>query len=234
MALTACARPESTSGIYDPNERFNRQIHAFNRGLDRALLAPTASAYGTAVPGVVRDKVDNFASNIDLPRTIVNNTLQLKVEDGVHNLFRFLINSTMGIGGIFDPAQSFGLEERRSDFGETLYVWGVAEGPYHELPVVGPATRRDFAGRMVDLFLNPISYVLEGDQRAIPQAASVFSRLGDRYRYSGTIESILYESADSYAQARLLYLENRRFELLGRGEDEEPEYFDPYEDLYGE
>ncbi|MBD3679907.1 MAG: VacJ family lipoprotein [Rhodobacteraceae bacterium] len=234
MALSACARPETSSGIYDPNERFNRKVHAVNKGIDRALLRPTSQVYGFVLPKPVRNGVENFSSNLNMPRIVVNDFLQLNVEDGVHNTFRFLINSTMGIGGLFNPARDFGLDERSSDFGETLYVWGVGEGPYHEMLFLGPGTRRQMVGIYVDIFLNPISYVLPAEYVWVPTGAAVASIIGDRYRYSGTVDAILYESADSYAQARLLYLENRRFELSGRGEDEEPEYYDPYEDLYGE
>ena len=117
---------------------------------------------------------------------------------------------------------------------ETLYVWGAAEGPYVELPVVGPATRRDAVGRVVDMFTNPLTYSLPSPEKYYSTGAKLASRLGDRGRYSETVDSILYESADSYSQARLIYLQNRRFELGSSvgGDAADPYSDDPYSDIY--
>jgi len=112
-----------------------------------------------------------------------------------------------------------------------MHVWGVGEGPYLELPVLGPSTERDAIGRVVDIFSNPLLFLLPAPQRYVTTLAGAASKVGDRYRFGSTIDSILYESADGYAQARLLYLENRRFQL---GEVSDETYLDPYEDPYGE
>lgn len=233
ISLSACGPAEIPTGIDDPYEAQNRGVHDDNRALDRALVRPGANAYGSVVPEPVRNGVGNFASNLSLPSVVVNDILQLKLDDALKNTLRFAVNSTFGLGGVLDPATDMGLYEETTDFGETLHVWGVPEGNYVELPIVGPTTERDMVGKVVDLFTNPLTYNLPSPENTIPTVASIASRFGDRYRFSDTVDSILYESADSYAQARLLYLQNRRFDL-GGGEISESEGEDIFEELYGE
>lgn len=230
VALTACAAPPPSAEINDPNEAQNRKVHAFNRELDRALVRPAAGAYGAILPAPVKQGVANFAANLDLPGDVLNNALQARPENAIHNTFRFVINSTVGIGGLFDPASKLGLYHRKTDFGETLHVWGVPEGQYEELPALGPSTSRDTLGMVVDIVMNPVSKVLPTPESYYATAAKFGSKLGDRSRYSDTIDSVLYESADSYAQTRLLYLQNRRFEL-GQQAGGEDDFIDPYEDF---
>lgn len=232
LVLASCAAP-TASGTDDPDEAKNREIHAFNRAVDRALFRPASGAYGGAVPEPVRQGLSNVAGNLDLPGDVVNNVLQLRLGKALENTLRFAINSTIGVGGLFDPARAMGVEGDTTDFGETLHVWGVPEGAYQELPVLGPSTDRDTVGRIVDYAMNPVRLAFPEDT-ALVTAAGVASTLGDRYRFSQTYDSILYESADSYAQARLLYLQNRRFELgQSAGTDGTDDGFvDPYEDPY--
>ena len=149
--LTGCATPRVTQGTNDPYEAQNRAVHAYNKRSDRTFLRPVSQAYGKSVPEPLRNGISNFAGNIDLPRSVVNDVLQANVDDAAHNAVRFLINSTFGIAGIFDPASAWGLDARTSDFGETLHVWGATEGHYVELPVLGPSTKRDAFGRLLDL-----------------------------------------------------------------------------------
>lgn len=217
----------------DPNEATNRKVHAFNRGVDKALLRPAASAYGSIVPEPVEQGVKNFATNLDVPGDVVNDLLQAKPGEAVHNTLRFVLNTTIGIGGLFDPATPLGLAGKPTDFGETLHVWGSKEGRYVEVPFLGPSTTRDFTGTLVDVAFNPLRLVLETPETYYMTGAKVASTLGDRSRYSETFDSILYDSADSYAQARLLYLQNRRFELGqtgGSGADasDDANFEDPY------
>lgn len=213
LGLSACAREPAPQGINDPNEATNRYVHSFNRGVDKALLRPAASAYGKVLPEPVERGVANFASNLDGPGDVINNLLQANPEDAMHNTVRFVINTTIGIGGLFDPATPMGLAGSPTDFGETLHVWGAKEGRYVEVPFLGPSTTRDFTGTLVDVAMNPLRLVFETPETYWMTGAKFASTLGDRSRYSDTVDSILYESADSYAQARLLYLQNRRFEL---------------------
>lgn len=232
LGLAACAREPAPQGMNDPNERTNRQVHAFNRGVDKALLRPAASAYGTIVPAPVEQGISNFATNLDGPGDVVNNLLQARPADAMHNTVRFVINTTIGIGGLFDPATAMGVAGAPTDFGETLHVWGAKEGRYVEVPFLGPSTTRDFTGTLVDVALNPLRLVLETPETYWMTGAKVASTLGDRSRYSATFDSILYDSADSYAQARLLYLQNRRFELgqtVGSAaESDDANFEDPY------
>ncbi|UOA28563.1 VacJ family lipoprotein [Pseudosulfitobacter sp. DSM 107133] len=236
--VSACAAPDpgavTRDGIYDPNEAKNRKVHAFNLGLDKAILRPAGRGYSNAVPDGIEDSIGNFATNLAQPSVIVNSVLQGDLRGAGLSTVRFLTNTVLGFGGFVDAATEFKVPQHDTDFGETLYVWGAGEGPYVELPVVGPATRRDAVGRVVDLFTNPLSYRLPTPESYYATGAKLASRLGDRGRYSDTVDSILYESADSYAQARLIYLQNRRFELgSSAGADSADPYSDdPYSDIY--
>lgn len=235
VALMGCAAAPGPNGINDPLEQMNRGVHGVNVALDRAIVGPGSDAYGTVIPEPVRRVVGNVAGTLDLPGDIVNNVLQANPEDAGINALRLATNLTMGVLGIFDAATALGLPQRPTDFGETLHVWGAGEGVYLELPVFGPSTTRDALGLAVDTVANPVRVLVDGSEADAITAAGIFARLGDRYRYSDTIESILYESADSYEQARLLYLQNRRFALGqtsdGAGDDD---FVDPYEDPYAE
>lgn len=237
--VAGCAQKPAPASINDPMEANNRQIHDFNRGVDTAILRPISNSFGTpepgAKPGPILQGVTNFAQNLDAPGAVVNNLLQGRPQFAAENTLRFVLNTTVGIGGLFDPASAIGLHGKTTDFGETLHVWGAGEGAYVELPLLGPSTERDMVGRIVDIGLNPMRYVLPKPESNIVPVAKLASSIGDRARYSETVDSVLYDSADSYAQARLLYLQNRRFQLgqtTGPAGDEDFE--DPYEDIYGE
>ncbi|MEM9031100.1 MAG: VacJ family lipoprotein [Pseudomonadota bacterium] len=227
--LAACSVPEEPVEIHDPYEKTNRRIHGFNKGLDSAILRPTSRVYGIVLPQPVRQGVSNFANYIDTPRFILNDIAQGNIDDAGHNFARFVLNTVFGFG-VLDVASSAGVESRRTGFGETLYVWGAREGAYVELPVLGPSNERDAVGQVVDFISNPISGTIDASQEWVPPTANVMDRVGQRYEFGSTIDSLLYESADSYAQTRNLYLQNRRFEL-GQADDFA---FDPYEDPFFE
>lgn len=231
--LAGCGAAPSGDGINDPFEPTNRKIHAFNKGVDSALLGPASKGYGV-VPEPVKRAVGNVADTLDLPGDIANNLLQLRLVKAAENTLRLATNLTFGLGGTIDVASELGLPENPTDFGETLHVWGVGEGPYLEVPLSGPSTVRDTVGSVVDLALNPVRLALPEKEAMAATVLKVFSRLGDRDRFSNTVDSLLYDSADSYAQARLLYLQNRRFELgqaggaaAGTSDDG---FIDPYAD----
>lgn len=227
--LSACSGGAPTAsgddGIFDPYETQNRRVHAFNRGLDRALVRPAAIGYSTVLPDEIEDSIGNFAINLGQPAVFVNSLLQGDLRGAGLSTVRFLTNSTLGLFGLADVAAEFKLPEHDTDFGETLHVWGVGEGAYLELPVLGPSTTRDTTGIVVDLFTNPLSYVLDEPERYYGTAASVSAGLSTRGQFTDTVDSILYESADSYAQARLIYLQNRRFEL---GDEDPGAEIDPF------
>ncbi|GGE49797.1 MlaA family lipoprotein [Actibacterium pelagium] len=232
LFLAACSQTDPTAGYNDPLESANRGVHAFNKGLDTAIVRPASKAYGTVLPKPVRQGVSNIASNLGEPSNVINNVMQGRLANAAHNTVRFVANSTIGLAGTFDVATAIGLEERDTDFGETLHVWGAQEGAYLELPLLGPSTSRDAVGTAVDFVLNPVETMFHDDVRKVQTATNIGSRLGDRNDFSNTVDSILYDSEDSYAQTRLTYLQNRRFKL-GGSEAEVP-YIDPYEDPYGQ
>lgn len=224
-----CTQPGSghvAGETFDPNEAKNREAHEFNRSLDKALLRPVGVSYTKVIPDEFEDSIGNFASNLSLPSTVVNNLLQGNVEGAFRNTMRFVFNSTLGFGGLFDVAGDFEIVEVGGDFGQTLFVWGVPEGAYVELPIVGPSTERAAVGKVVDLFTNPLTYVLPSPDKYIGTGAGVASKIGDRGRYADTIDSVLYNSADSYSQAREIYLQNRRFQL---GDGDAAEDINPFD-----
>lgn len=220
--------------MHDPYEAQNRQVHAFNKALDQQVFGAFSSGEDDGEPFVdpaISEIVVNFADNLAGPGMVVNGLLQGNLEGALTNSVRFLLNSTLGLAGLFDPADDIGLFEDETDFGQTLAVWGAPEGAYVELPVIGPSTQRDTAGRVVDLFIDPLGEFLTPDERLARTAITIAARALKRDQFGDTVDSVLHESADSYAQTRLIYLQNRRFEL---GEDAGVEDVDPYADLYGE
>lgn len=231
--LAACAQAPGADGVNDPLEPMNRGVHAVNKGLDTVILRPASKAYGTVVPGPLRQGVSNVADTLDLPGVVVNQVLQARIGEATTNSLRFAVNATAGIGGLFDVASVLGMPKTDADFGQTLAVWGVGEGAYVELPLQGPSTARDTVGIVVDFAMNPLNNVFDGDDADATRAIQGLSRLNDRYRYSDTIDSILYDSADSYAQLRLLYLQNRRHDVAkakGAAQGDDSDFIDPYED----
>ena len=236
LLLSACGTPPSASGINDPLEPVNRAVHGLNKGLDRVLVGPGAKVYGGLMPDPVEQGINNVADTLDLPGDIANDLLQGNVPDAGSNFARLAVNVVFGLGGLLDVATDAGIPEAKTDFGETLHVWGVGEGPYVELPAFGPSTGRDAIGTVVDFALNPVGQVAKGSDATAVTVLKILSKLGDRSRYSNTVDSILYDSADSYAQARLLYLQNRRFELGQTSGDaaQDDSFIDPYEDPYAE
>lgn len=227
--LAACsAGPADRGEFSDPYEAENRVRHEINRELDRTLVKPLSGAFGGAAPSGLSSAIGNVAATADLPLAVANGLLQGRLGNAVHNTLRFAVNVTVGLGGLVDVASDLGLEPRPTDFGETLYVWGVPEGAYTEVLLLGPSTERDFAGMVVDRALNPLRFVLPARYRPAATALTIAARFGDRQRYGEFIDDVLYRSADSYAQSRLLYLQNRRFRL---GDTTVTEVFDPYEDM---
>jgi len=229
LALAGCTAPEgyvARDGINDPFEERNRKVHAFNKSVDRAVLRPLARGYNATVPDEIQGMVSSFSANLSTPGLVVNNLLQGNFKGALTNTYRFALNSTVGFAGLVDVAEMAGISEVDTDFGETLHVWGVGEGTYVETPFRGPATQRDAVGRLVDFFTNPLSYAASSSTNEVRLGARVVKVIGDRGRFSDTVDSILYDSADSYAQSRLIYLQSRRFAL---GRSEEPNYDDPYD-----
>jgi phospholipid-binding lipoprotein MlaA len=234
MLVSACAAPPpdaASRDVFDPFEAENRRMHEFNRGFDRTLLRPVAKGYSAVVPDDIETVVIRFSENLSLPADVVNNMLQLNMRAAIQDSARFVVNTTVGLGGFFDPASEMGMAApSNTDFGHTLHVWGAREGAFIELPLLGPSTTRDTTGLFVDLFTNPLSYVIESPENLAGTGAGVASGLSRRTKFSDTIDQILYESADSYALSRSIFLQNRRFELGGTSG---ATYTDPYDNVPG-
>lgn len=230
-ATSGCSVAPEGVTVHDPYEERNRAVHAFNKSLADSFGGSDASDHsGPRIPPDIAVHVTNFADNVSLPGKIVNNALQGDVGGASTNTVRFLVNTLFGVVGIWDPADAIGLTEADTDFGQTLAVWGAPEGAYLELPFIGPSTERDVAGDVVDLFIDPLGRVLTDDQALVATVGTIAGRVVKIDQAGDVIGDVLNESADSYAQARLIYLQNRRFEL---GQDD-TDAVDPYDDLYGE
>lgn len=142
--------PENALLIYDPWEPMNRGIYNFNARFDRAIFLPTIKGYRAITPDIVEQGVSNFFSNLGEINNLVNNLLQLRVKSSAITLWRFVVNSTVGVAGLWDPAEKFGMYQQKEDFGQTLGYWGVGSGPYLVMPFLGPSSLRDAAGMGVD------------------------------------------------------------------------------------
>jgi phospholipid-binding lipoprotein MlaA len=213
--LAGCSVPGpngSPDGIHDPYEAQNRKVHAFNRKVNKTLFSGDGAGYAEVVPVFAQERITTFADTVSLPQTVLNQMLQGRLLRATSNTMRFTLNATIGLGGMFDVAKEWGLAPDDTDFGETLAVWGVPEGAYLELPLLGPSSERDTAGVIVDLFTDPVQYVVPKPERYIGTVAKGLDTIGEHSRFDDIIDSV-YDSADSYAQLRLMYLQNRRHEL---------------------
>ena len=203
VALSGCAG----SNPKDPLEGFNRAVFSFNEGLDKVAIKPAAQAYEAAVPLPGRTGIANFFGNIGDLWIGVNNLLQGKPVEAAGDLGRVLINSTVGIAGLFDVATEMGLEKHEEDFGQTLGRWGVGGGPYFVWPIIGPRTARDSLGFGVDAVADPVGYL--GN---VPARNSLYgTRLVDTRASLLPAEKAINEaSLDKYAYIRDAYLQRRR------------------------
>lgn len=209
--LVACVQspsvPLGPDGIYDPNEPRNRKVHAFNQ----KLLGRGNGTYAKVVPEEFQDVVHNVSVNLSMPQVAVNSLLQGDLRGTGLATYRFAVNSVLGVGGMYDAASAFKVDKHDTDFGETLHVWGVSEGKYQELPLLGPSTQRDTVGRVVDMFTDPLGYVVTSSpERYVGSVTSALDSLG-----KGDESAPRSAGGDSYAQSRDFYLRKRRAELSG-------------------
>ena len=217
LLLSACV---STADNQDPLENINRSVYAFNDFLDRNLVRPIAVAYTTVTPEPVQTGVNNFYVNLRYPMVTINQFLQGKMKLGFQGSGRFLINSTLGIGGILDPATGMGLPAHQEDFGQTLARWGVGSGPFLMLPVLGPATLRDGTGRLAH---NNLSYLpLYVDDIRVRNSLILLDFINSRAQLLDSDEMV---SGDRYLFIRDTYLQRREF-LISDGEAEDDPFLD--------
>ncbi|MDP9066380.1 MAG: VacJ family lipoprotein [Pseudomonadota bacterium] len=227
-ALSACVTlpPDRPRTPQDPWESWNRGVYKFNDALDRAVAKPVAREYVKVVPHPIRVGVSNFFANLNTPTVFVNDALQGKFLAAGNDLGRFLMNSTLGIGGILDPATAAGLATNDEDFGQTLGKWGVHAGPFVELPILGPSDLRDGPARLVDTYTNPRQYL----NNTTIQYGLYLPDFVDRRAALLPLDETLKNVYDPYAFVRDAYLQRRAYLVSdGKGSDEvlmEPEAAD--------
>ncbi len=226
-ATSIPAAPKEDRSPSDPWEPMNRRIDSFNETVDRFTLRPLARGYEAVVPSIIRRGINNFSKNLRGPLYIVNNFLQGKFRRGFSETGRFLANSTLGIGGLVDVGSGLGLETYREDFGQTLAVWGVPDGPYVVVPLLGPRTLRQATMIPLVWAADPLFYMKHDRTRrsiyllrAIDLRAQLF-----------TAESLIEGSFDRYLTIRESYLQNRLFLIHDGNPPEDEDFYEDFEDF---
>jgi phospholipid-binding lipoprotein MlaA len=206
----------------DPWESWNRGVYNVNDKLDRAVAKPIAKTYVRAVPAPARTGVSNFFANLRTTTVMVNDALQGKFGAAANDLARFVVNTTVGFGGLLDPASQMGLDKNDEDFGQTLGAWGVPPGPFLELPILGPSDSRDGPGRVVDIFTSPTHYVANNwISYGIYLPSALDARAGLL-----SLDETLKKVFDPYAFIRDAYLQRRAY-LVSDGKVTEEPLVDP-------
>ena len=222
--------PATQPQAYDPWEKMNRRVHRFNDVVDRGVAKPLAKAYVAVVPRPVRLGVGNFFNNLGQPVSAVNALLQGKPKQASQAMGRFLLNSTLGIGGVFDPATSAKLPNKSEDFGQTLGVWGWKRSRYVELPLFGPRTIRDALGMAGDSPLSPIRGIEADTARVFLQGL----QLVDVRTQLMAVDKMREGATDDYALVRDAWMQRRQYQIFGEREEDSdeslPEYLRESED----
>lgn len=222
---------EQTTDSIDPFEDFNRAVFDFNEALDAVIFLPLAKIYRAIFPKPVRDSFRNFMRNLNAPFVLANDVLQGEGERAGMTLSRFLINTTLGVGGLFDAAAGMGAPYHEEDFGQTLGAWGVEESVYLVLPILGPSTVRDGLGKVGDAFLNPLNYagaagkdmekIFFGHPRYLADflfGVRLLEGVDTRERLIEPIELLRKDplALDYYTLIRSVYLQRRKKEILNK------------------
>jgi phospholipid-binding lipoprotein MlaA len=208
---------ERPAGVHDPIEGFNRGVFAFNRGFDTVLLRPVSKTYDFLIPKFGQRRVTDFLNNLNAPVVFLNSVLQGDSQNSFVSLWRFIINSSFGVFGLFDIATPFGMPMRHEeDFGQTLAVWGAGSGAYVMLPLFGPSNVRDALALPVDIFSNPFTYLFN---LWVNIAWSGTQAVDTRTRLGQVIDQTYETSLDPYATFRSLYLQRRGALVLNQRVD---------------
>jgi phospholipid-binding lipoprotein MlaA len=225
LVLAGCAAaspsPEALAAN-DPYEQTNRDTLKLNAKLDQYFVIPTVGVYFFLVPDSGRRGVHNFLGNLSLPTIFVNDMLQGEFSRAGKSIWRLTINSTLGLGGFFDPASKIGIAGHGEDFGQTLAVWGVDEGPYLMLPFFGPSNPRDATGLAVDALMDPTNQIPFKQHIWWSGAREYFTLLDLKGQTYQTIQGIQRGSVDYYSSLRSLYRQMRKEEIRNgrtQGED---------------
>ena len=229
-ATSIPAPPKEERADYDPWEPLNRRVHSFNDTVDRFTFKPLAKGYEAVFPRVVRTGINNFSKNLRAPLFIINNLLQGKGKRGLSETGRLILNTAFGVGGLFDVATQMGMETYPEDFGQTLAVWGVPDGPYVVIPIFGPRTLRDATMIPLNFAADPLLY-LDHDRtrrtiylvRAIDLREKLFAA-----------EALIEDSFDRYLAIRESYLQNRQFLIYDGDPPEDDDFYDDFEDFEDE
>lgn len=208
-SLISCAHPRKNINPVDPMEPLNRKIFAFNRGVDKVLLRPLAVTYVTIFPKPLQTGVYNALNNIGEITNVGNDLLQGNVKQALADTWRFIINSTVGIGGLFDVAKHVGLKRNDNGFGLTLAKWGVRQSPYVVIPLFGPSTARDALGFATDLYMSPWPYI---NPISLRYELYGFTTVEYRSRYLGT-DQLIDQAFDPYIFVRDAYLQARQQQI---------------------
>jgi phospholipid-binding lipoprotein MlaA len=217
LLLGGCAAAPAKRNPQDPWERVNRATYAFNDKIDHVIALPVTRTYVKITPQFFRTGVSNFFDNLNYSTTIVNDVLQAQVKSFFTDTARLALNSTLGVGGLFDPASSAGLPKNARDFGQTLGKWGIGTGPYLVIPFLGPSDVRDAFGRAGDAYTTPQTYLL-----SFPSSLGVWVPQAVDTRYRLLPQQQILESAyDPYGFVRSAYLQRRHFLVTGGKEEQE-------------
>lgn len=215
---TAAVKPHS--GNYDPLEDVNRYFFSLDMALDDALFKPTAYAYRYIVPKPGRRGIRNALNNLESPVVFANDILQGEMGRAGNTTARFLINSTLGIAGLFDVAKSMGIPRHTEDFGQTLAaVGGAGGGPYLVLPIFGPTNFRDLTGKLVDIVFDPMTWMGGSNAEAIAIGRYVLDAISEREANIEAFDEIERTSIDLYAQVRSIYYQHRQAEIKNGRDD---------------
>lgn len=222
--VSGCATLGSTGDPRDPFEGFNRHVTGFNDFMDRVLIQPLIKLYRAITPEFLNKAISNFFDNINDAVVIINDFLQFKFKQMVSDLFRFILNSILGIGGLFDVSTGMGMAKHYEDLGQTLGVWGFGAGPYLVVPLLGPSTVRDAVGRLAlgTWFNSPISYI--GD-RSVRLGLMALNYVDYRADNLSATKLIGEAALDRYEFTKNIYLE-RRENLIQDRNGELPEGFE--------
>ena len=219
LLLFGCAvQPPAKRDPRDPLERINRATYRFNDRFDKAIARPVAKAYVKVTPRFVRTGVSNFVDNLTYPVTIVNDLLQAKFKQTGTDTGRLLINTTVGIGGLLDPASAVGLDKNDEDFGQTLGKWGVKPGPYLVIPLIGFSDFRDAVGKIGDIYTHPTHYIKNSRVSWSLWGVEV---LDTRSRLLSA-DHVLDGVYDPYAFTKNAYLARRQYLVTDGEVDEQP------------
>ncbi len=220
--LAACATASGPNTIYeagieiqDPFENQNRQVMAFNRAVDKTIIHPVVKGYRAVAPEPVRSGIRNFLRNLKSPITLANQVLQGDLGGAKDVVLRAVINTTVGVAGLFDVAGYEGIEYEPEDFGQTLAVWGVGYGPYIVAPFIGPSSMRDYSGYFVDSIADPLRwYLFNTDHEDIYYAKFGVEYLDLRESLMDALNDLESSSFDYYAAVRSTYYQHRQALIL--------------------